>query len=97
MPEVAAAKTELDSIDIVEGLVLKDSPQVEVFNAVSLHGGLVASWLVQSPVRSQRTIDTLLANWLEVGLPAFAQFYNDRIFQCTHRAPTPWAESSDCA
>ena len=35
---------ELDCIDVVEGLVIKGGPHVEVLNAVSLHGGLVASW-----------------------------------------------------
>ena len=44
LPDVAAGRAELDSIDIVEGLVIKDGPQVEVLNGVSLHGGLVASW-----------------------------------------------------
>ena len=44
LPDVAAARAELDSFDIVEGLVIKDGPQVEVLNGVSLHGGLVVSW-----------------------------------------------------
>src|SRR5437879_4187068 len=42
LPDVAAGRAELDSIDIVEGLVIKDGPPVEVRNAVSLHGGLPA-------------------------------------------------------
>ena len=41
LPEVAARRAELDSFDIVEGLVIKGGPQVEVLNGVSLHGGLV--------------------------------------------------------
>ena len=44
------AQPELDSVDVVEGLVIKGGPQVEVLNAVSLHGGLVASW----PRRGER-------------------------------------------
>ena len=51
LPDVAAAKAELDSFDIVEGLVIKDGPQVEVLNGVSLHGGLVVSWPVGSRSR----------------------------------------------
>jgi hypothetical protein len=87
LPAVAAAQAELDSIDIVEGLVIKDGPQVEVLNAVSLHGGLVASWPVEAPVTSARTLTALVAHWREVGLPGYAQFDNDMIFQGTHRYP----------
>ena len=44
LPEVAAGRQELDCVDAVEGLKIKDGPLVEVLNAVSLHGGLVSSW-----------------------------------------------------
>jgi hypothetical protein len=87
LPEVAAAKAELDSIDIVEGLVLKDGPQVEVLNGVSLHGGLVVSWPVVSPVTAELTVQSLVTHWREVGLPGYAQFDNDMIFHGTHRYP----------
>jgi hypothetical protein len=40
LPDVVARRAELDSIDIVEGLAIKDGPYLEVLNAVSLHGGL---------------------------------------------------------
>ncbi len=60
LPAVAAAKAELDSINIVEGLVIKDGPQVEVLNVVSLHGGLVGSWPVEAPVTSARTLAALV-------------------------------------
>ena len=87
LPAVAAAKAELDSIDIVEGLVIQDGPRVEVLNVVSLHGGLVASWPVEAPVTSARTLAALVEHWREVGLPDYAQFDNDMIFQGTHRHP----------
>jgi hypothetical protein len=87
LPDVAAAKAELDQIDIVEGLVIKDGPHVEVLNGVSLHGGLIASWPVPVPVTSQLTVSSLLEHWREVGLPGYAQFDNDMIFQGTHRYP----------
>jgi putative transposase len=87
LPDVAAGKAELDSIDIVEGLVIKDGPHVEVLNAVSLHGGLPASWPVESPVTSERTVASLVEHWREVGLPDYAQFDNDMIFHGTHRYP----------
>jgi putative transposase len=87
LPDVAAGKVELDSIDIVEGLVIKDGPHIEVLNGVSLHGGLVVSWPVASPVTSQLTVQSLVAHWREVGLPGYAQFDNDMIFHGTHRYP----------
>ena len=87
LPDVAAAKTELDSIDIVEGLVIKDGPQVEVLNGVSLHGGLVVSWPIASPVTAQMTVQSLIEHWRAVGVPGYAQFDNDMIFHGTHRYP----------
>jgi len=87
LPEVAAAKAELDQIDIVEGLVIKGGPQVEVLNGVSLHGGLVASWPVATPVTAALTVAALVEHWRQVGLPGYAQFDNDMIFHGTHRYP----------
>jgi len=87
LPDVAAAKAELDSIDIVEGLVIKGGPQVEVLNAVSLHGGLVASWPITSPVTATMTMESLIEHWRESGLPAYAQFDNDPIFHGAYRYP----------
>jgi hypothetical protein len=87
LPDVARAQAELDSFDIVEGLVLKDGPQVEVLNGVSLHGGLVVSWPTASPVTAQMTVTSLVEHWRAVGLPGYAQFDNDMIFHGTHRYP----------
>ncbi len=87
LPDLALAQTELDSFDIVEGLVIKDGPQVEVFNAVSLHGGLVGSWPGEAPVTTDRVLAALLEHWRAFGLPGYAQFDNDTIFQGTHRWP----------
>ena len=80
-------KTAAAAHDLVEGLVIKDGPHVEVLNAVSLHGGLPASWPFESPVTSERTVAALVAHWREVGLPDYAQFDNDMIFHGTHRYP----------
>jgi transposase len=87
LPEVATTKAELDSFDIVEGLVLRDGPQVEVLNGVSLHGGLVVSWPTAAPVTAEMTVRSLVEHWRLVGLPGYAQFDNDMIFQGTHRYP----------
>jgi transposase len=87
LPDVAATKAELDQIDIVEGLVLKEGPQVEVLNGVSLHGGLVVSWPVCSPVTATLTVQSLVTHWRAVGLPGYAPFDNDMIFHGSHRYP----------
>jgi transposase len=87
LPDVARVKAELDSFDIVEGLVIKDGPHVEVLNGVSLHGGLVVSWPTMSPVTAVMTVTSLVEHWREVGLPDYAQFDNDMIFHGTHRYP----------
>lgn len=87
LPDVAAARAELDSFDVVEGLVIKDGPEVEVLNGVSLHGGMVASWPTAAAVTAVFTVESLTAHWREVGLPGYAQFDNAMIFQGTHRYP----------
>jgi putative transposase len=87
LPEVATATAELDSFDIVEGLVIKGGPEVEVLNGVSLHGGLVVSWPTAAPVTAALTVTALTEHWRAVGLPGYAQFDNDMIFQGTHRYP----------
>jgi hypothetical protein len=87
LPGVAAARAELDSFDVVEGLVIKGGAQVEVLNGCSLHGGLVVSWPVESPVTSQLAVESLVAHWRAFGLPGYAQFDNDMIFHGTHRYP----------
>jgi hypothetical protein len=87
LPEVAARRVELDSFDIVEGLVIKEGPQVEVFNGVSLHGGLVASWPMVAPVTARAVVESVIEHWRAYGLPGYAQFDNDTIFQGTHTHP----------
>jgi putative transposase len=87
LPDVACGRAELDCIDIVEGLVIKDGPQVEVLNGCSLHGGLVVSWPVASPVTAAMTVQSLVEHWRQFGLPGYAQFDNDMIFHGTHRYP----------
>jgi len=87
LPAVAAARAQLDSFYILEGLVIKDGPGVEVLNGVSLHGGLVVSWPTAAPVTAALSVASLTEPWREVGLPGYAQFDNDMIFQGTHRYP----------
>jgi putative transposase len=85
--EVASKRQELDSFDVVEGLVIKGGPQIEVLNGVSLHGGLAGSWPVQASVTSKIVVASLIEHWRAFGLPGYAQFDNDTIFQGPHTHP----------
>jgi transposase len=86
LPRVAAAQAELDSFDFVEGLVIRGGTDVMVLNTVSLHGGLCGSWVLPSWT-AKATVTTLIAYWQEHGLPDYAQFDNDTIFQGAHQWP----------
>ena len=87
LPEVAAKRQDLDSFDVVEGLVIKGGPQVEVLNGISLHGGLAASWPMEASVTSKIVVASLVEHWRAFGLPGYAQFDNDTIFQGPHTHP----------
>jgi hypothetical protein len=87
LPPLAAGRKELDSIDAVEGLKIKDGPPVEVLNAVSLHGGLVSSWPQANCVTARAVTNALTQHWQEFGLPGYAQFDNGTIFQGSHAHP----------
>jgi hypothetical protein len=84
LPDVADRCAELDSFDIVEGLVIKGGTSVEVLNGIALHGGLTASWPMDV-VTAKAAVEAILEHWRAVGLPGYAQFDNDTIFQGPHQ------------
>jgi transposase len=86
LPEVAAGRAELDSFDIVEGLVIKGGQDVEVLNGKSLHGGLAASW-PREKVVAKTVMNCLLQHWRQFGVPGYVQFDNDTRFQGPHNYP----------
>ena len=86
LPEVRERRAELDSFDIVEGLVMKGGAPVEVLNGISLLGGLCESW-VRPGWTAKATVECLLAHWGEHGFPDYAQSDNDTIFQGAHQWP----------
>ena len=87
VPEVAAHRAELDEIDIIEGLLIKDGPEVEVLTLVSLHGGLIRCWPQEAGIKATTVVSALVAHWREFGLPGYAQFDNDTRFQGPHQHP----------
>jgi hypothetical protein len=84
LPDVAQGEAELESFDIIEGLVIQGGPQVDVLTSMALHGGLVGAWPTAG--LTARLVGALLiAHWREVGLPTYAQFDNDTRFQGPHQ------------
>lgn len=84
LTDVAERRSELDSFDVVEGLVIEGGVDVEVLNGISLHGALVLSW-PDTAIRADSAVKTLTEHWRTFGLPAYAQFDNDTRFQGAHQ------------
>lgn len=84
LPEVAQARAELDSFDFIEDLKIASGPLVSILTATSLHGALADAWPMTQPT-ARHTLDRLLQRWRQEGLPGYAQFDNDTVFQGTHR------------
>ena len=81
LPLVAGKRAEIDSFDCVEGLVIKDKGRIEVLNCMSIHGHLAASWQTDGCVTARFVVASAIAHWRQFGLPAYAQFDNDTVFQ----------------
>jgi len=86
LPGVVAHRAELDSFDIVEGLVIRGGINVEVLNGISLHGGLPASW-PKGTITAKTVVEAMLQHWRRHGLPDYVQFDNDTVFQGAHHHP----------
>lgn len=84
LPDVVNHAAELDSFDVVEGLVIRGGTEVEVLTGISLHGGLSAAW-PGPPVTARDVVERLTVHWQHFGLPAYAQFDNDTRFQGAHQ------------
>jgi hypothetical protein len=84
LPAVARGEAELDSFDIIEGLALAGGRRFEVLTGVSLHGGRAAAWPMAA-VSARAVVPLLVRHWGAVGLPGYAQFDNDTIFQGAHQ------------
>lgn len=86
LPVVAKGDAELDSLDVIEDLKLKGGPLISVLTATSLHAGAVQAWPSEQ-VSAKGVVECLIERWQELGVPRFAQFDNDTIFQGAHQWP----------
>lgn len=84
LPAVARREAELDSCDVIEGLAIQQGPRFEVLTGLSLHGSLAAAWPMVW-VSARAVVPMLIRHWQDVGLPTYAQFDNDTIFQGPHQ------------
>lgn len=80
---LADGKAELDSFDFVEDLKIADGPLVCLLTGISLHGALADAWVMRQR-RTTSTIEAMLGRWRADGLPDYAQFDNDNVFQGAH-------------
>jgi hypothetical protein len=84
LPALAQGQAELDSFDFIEDLKIAGGPLVSVLTATSLHGALADAWVVEHP-NAKATLEALTDRWRREGLPTYAQFDNDTIFQGAHQ------------
>jgi hypothetical protein len=80
LPPVADGRADLDSFDLVEGLVIRGGIHVEVLNGISLHGGLVMA-RPHTAITAKFVVEALAEHWRATGLPGYAQFDNDPLFE----------------
>lgn len=83
LPDLARGKAEMDSFDFIEDLKIADGPLVCLLTGISVHGALADAWVMPQR-QTTRTLAALLARWQACGLPDYAQFDNDNVFQGAH-------------
>lgn len=86
LPKLFAKAVEMDSFDAIEDLVIRGGHDVNVLTGISLHGGLCAAWPAER-ITAKLTVECLLEHWRNFGLPAYAKFDNDTVFQGAHQWP----------
>jgi transposase len=84
LPLAAAGRADVDCFDFVEDLKIADGPLVSVLTAKSVHAVLSDAWVMKLP-SAKATVSSLLERWRRDGLPAYAQFDNDTMFQGAHQ------------
>ncbi|MGH8241430.1 MAG: hypothetical protein ACREXP_31045, partial [Steroidobacteraceae bacterium] len=86
LPAVAAGRADIDCFDFVEDLKIANGPLLSVLTAKSVRAVLTDAWVMPQP-SARATVGWLLERWRRDGLPVFAQFDNDTLFQGAHQFP----------
>jgi hypothetical protein len=86
LPEVAAGRAEVDCFDFIEDLKIAGGPLVNVLTGKSLHGALTDAWVLAQH-SAKGCVPCVLGRWQRDGLPGYAQFDNDTVFQGAHQFP----------
>ena len=84
LPDLARGEVEMDSFDFIVDLKIEGGPLVSLLTGISLHGALADAWVMQAR-NTTATIEALCAHWRTCGLPTYAQFDNDTVFQGPHQ------------
>jgi hypothetical protein len=84
LSDLARGQAELDSFDFIEDLKIARGPLLSVLTGTSLHGALPDAWILERP-SAKATLEALTERWQVQGLPTYAQFDNDTIFQGAHQ------------
>jgi len=84
LPEVAAGRVEVDCFDWIEDLKIADGPRVQVLTGTALLGGQVDAW-PELKIATEVALRRLSERWQQLGLPEYAQFDNDTVFQGAHQ------------
>lgn len=93
LPELACGEAEMDSFDFIEDLKIANGPLVCVLTGISVHGALTDAWVMRAR-SATATVEALCARWHAWGLPTYAPFDNDTVFQGPHQFPDTFGRVS---
>lgn len=86
LPRVAAGHAELDCFDWIDDLKIANGPLVQVLTGTAFWGGEVDSW-PELRIATDVVLCRVSERWGQLGLPDFAQFDNEAVFQGAHQFP----------
>ena len=83
LPQVAAGRAELDSFDWIEDLKIAAGPLVQVLTGMALWATQADAW-PEDVISTHIVLSRLARRWQQLGLPGYAQFDNEAVFQGAH-------------
>jgi hypothetical protein len=86
LPEVAVGRAELECFDWIEDLKIANGPLLQVLTGMALWAGQADAW-PELKIATNAVLSRLSERWEQLGLPDYAQFDNDAVFQGAHQFP----------